>query len=234
MLVSRACPLREQADAARMIPVDERNPGILMETVAAGAFRALMNSIRGWGELMPVSGYRTREEQADIYESTRLERGEDFTRRFVALPDCSEHQTGLAVDMALIKPDIDEIAPDFGHDGICGAFRREAARFGFVERYPKGKEAVTGIGYEPWHFRYVGTPHAEIMRDGGLVLEEYLQMLREHRHGCAPLVCTHGRRRYEISFLPADPGGAPEFKAPGSLYVLSGDNMNGLVITAWS
>ena len=58
--------------------------------------------------------------------------------------------------------------PDFPYDGICGAFRRTAAAYGFIERYQRGKEALTGIAPEPWHFRYVGTPHALLMDANGL------------------------------------------------------------------
>ena len=97
------------------------------------------------------------------------------TRKFVAYPGCSEHQTGLAIDLGANLPEIDFICPEFPDTGIFGKFREKAADFGFIERYPKGKEAVTGIGAEPWHFRYVGVPHAAVMKAGGLVLEEYAE-----------------------------------------------------------
>ena len=63
------------------------------------------------------------------------------------------------------------IAP---YEGICQRFRELAPLYGFIERYPANKEAVTGIAHEPWHFRYVGRPHAQRMTDLGLTLEEYL------------------------------------------------------------
>ena len=91
----------------------------------------------------------------------------------MALPGCSEHQTGLAIDLGLRGPEVDFLCPDFPYTGPCGDFRRLAADYGFVERYPAGKEPITGIAHEPWHFRYVGVPHAERMAAMGLVLEEY-------------------------------------------------------------
>ncbi len=115
------------------------------------------------------------EEQTQIYEDSLRENGGEFTKKFVALPGCSEHQTGLAIDLGLCKEEIDFICPDFPYEGICQKFRQMAPDYGFVERYPAGKEKVTGIGHEPWHFRYVGRPHARIMTDRGLVLEEYLE-----------------------------------------------------------
>lgn len=77
----------------------------------------------------------------------------------------SEHQTGLAIDLAENKEQIDFICPHFPYTGICGEFRAAAPRFGFIERYVSGKEQITGIGAEPWHFRYVGYPHSVIMAE---------------------------------------------------------------------
>lgn len=83
-------------------------------------------------------------------------------------------RTGLAIDLGENVPELDFIRPSFPDTGICGTFRARAAEFGFILRYPKGKEAVTGIGWEPWHFRYVGVPFAREIADRGLTLEEYL------------------------------------------------------------
>ena len=91
------------------------------------------------------------------------ESGLAFTHKYVAYPGCSEHQTGLAIDLGKAAGHIDFIRPAFPYDGTCGAFRRAAAAYGFIERYQKGKESLTGIAREPWHFRYVGLPHAAIM-----------------------------------------------------------------------
>lgn len=122
---------------------------------------------------MPVSGWRSQQEQQRIWDDSMAEHGETFTRQYVALPGCSEHQTGLAIDLGKAAGYIDFIRPAFPYDGVCGRFRRLAARYGFIERYQRGKEEVTGISAEPWHFRYVGAPHAQLMETNGLCLEEY-------------------------------------------------------------
>ena len=72
---------------------------------------------------------------------------------------------------------MDFICPEFPYDGICGHFRALAPDYGFILRYTKEKEAITGISEEPWHFRYVGVPHARIITDRGLCLEEYWEEL---------------------------------------------------------
>ena len=147
---------------------------ILLERRAAQALDSLMAAIGGWKEIVPVSGWRALEEQQAIWEDTLQRRGEAFTRQYVAVPGCSEHQTGLAIDLGRAAREIDFIRPDFPEEGACGRFRRLAPRYGFIQRYHREKESLTGIACEPWHYRYVGTPHALLMEREGLCLEEYL------------------------------------------------------------
>ena len=123
---------------------------------------------------------------------------------------------------------MDFIRPDFPDEGPCGAFRRLAARYGFILRYRREKEAVTGIGEEPWHFRYVGAPHAALMEEHGLCLEEYGDFLRA---GPQRRVLSNGRR-VEVSWL-ACPGESVEAELPEGICQLSGDNGEGFILTAW-
>lgn len=157
-----------------LIPVREDHPDILLEREAVCALSCILERLDGWKFIVPVSGWRSLEEQLAIYQESLRENGPEFTARFVAMPGHSEHQTGLAIDLGLRQPDIDFIRPAFPYEGICQKFRELAPAFGFIERYPAGKEHITGIAHEPWHFRYVGTPHSEIMTFKGLTLEEYL------------------------------------------------------------
>lgn len=157
-----------------LTPVLPAFPRILLEREAAHALSRLMEKLGGWGNILPVSGWRSFDEQEKIYLDSLRDNGREFTRQFVALPGHSEHQTGLAIDLGLRGESVDFIRPDFPYDGICQRFRELAPAYGFIERYPAGKEGVTGIAHEPWHFRYVGAPHAESMARQGLCLEEYL------------------------------------------------------------
>lgn len=157
-----------------LTPVLPAFPRILLEREAAHALSRLMEKLGGWGNILPVSGWRSFDEQEKIYLDSLRDNGREFTRQFVALPGHSEHQTGLAIDLGLQGEDMDFIRPSFPYEGICQRFRELAPAYGFIERYPAGKEGVTGIAHEPWHFRYVGAPHAESMARQGLCLEEYL------------------------------------------------------------
>lgn len=157
-----------------LTPVLPAFPRILLEREATHALSRLMEKLGGWVNILPVSGWRSFTDQRKIYLDSLRDNGREFTRQFVALPGHSEHQTGLAIDLGLQGEDMDFIRPSFPYEGICQYFRELAPAYGFIERYPAGKEGVTGIAHEPWHFRYVGAPHAESMARQGLCLEEYL------------------------------------------------------------
>ena len=112
---------------------------ILYERTAAGALKNLIHEIGGAGQIVPVSAWRSMAEQQKIWDDSLAENGLEFTQNYVAVPGHSEHQTGLAIDLALNKPEIDFIRPDFPYEGICQTFRQRAAAHGFVERYQEGK-----------------------------------------------------------------------------------------------
>lgn len=151
---------------------------VLLEREAAAALNKLMERIDGWKYIVPVSGYRSFAEQQRIWDDTIVESGLEYTRKYVAVPGHSEHQTGLAIDLGIKKDNIDFICPDFPYEGICQTFRELAADYGFIERYPEGKENITHIGHEPWHFRYVGVENAKEIARKNITLEEYVEWIR--------------------------------------------------------
>lgn len=163
-----------------MEPAMGCQPQIQIKRKAAEALQELLKNIHCHDEILPVSGFRTQQEQEQIWNDTVEESGLSFTKKFVAVPGHSEHQTGLAIDLAENKEPVDFICPSFPYTGIYQRFRKHAPCFGFIERYPSGKENITGIGAEPWHFRYVGYPHSVIMTENEMTLEEYIQFLREN------------------------------------------------------
>ena len=90
--------------------------------------------------------------------------------RYVATPGCSEHHTGLAFDITVA-------GQSFASTKQCAWLQEHCWEYGFILRYTEEKESITGIAAEAWHFRYVGQPHALIMRDNGWCLEEYIDSL---------------------------------------------------------
>src|SRR5690606_29333728 len=97
------------------------------------------------------------------------------TLRYSAYPGTSEHQTGLAMDVS--TPNIDNALEAGLGDRVEGIWLRgHCAEFGFIIRYPQGKESITGYAYEPWHLRYVGVDIATTVMSEGITLEEYFDI----------------------------------------------------------
>ena len=118
------------------------------------------------------SGYRSVEHQQRVFDNSINKNGLEHTKKYVATPGYSEHHTGLALDICLKQNDkfiIEHNLPDDFKDFL----KENGYKFGFIIRYPKGKEEITGYNYEPWHIRYVGSI-AEYIYKNNLTLEEYL------------------------------------------------------------
>ncbi len=148
MLVNKGNTIDENFNAKLL---DYNGQGLLMNTCIVSDYKKLSSSIKDkFNEnLFVMSSYRTAEEQQELFE----EKGES-----VAEPvGCSEHQTGLALDVyvqnfsgsAFIKSDVGQFV------------NSECWKYGFIIRYPLKKSKVTDIDYEPWHIRFVGFPHSE-------------------------------------------------------------------------
>lgn len=232
ILVNAQHPYHEDAEPHMHISVNQTEHTVLLECHTVRMLSRLMDEIHGWSEISAVSGWRSLEEQCEIYTQSLQDNGEEFTQKFVARPGCSEHQTGLAIDLGIKKDDIDFICPDFPYTGICQTFREKAAQFGFIERYPHGKEQITGIAQEPWHFRYVGTPHAEIMSNLNFSLEEYHEFLKRYPYGRQHYLYSSQGARFSISYLEAQKARGTRFKIDDhTLFWVSGNNVDGFIIT---
>ena len=126
-----------------------------------------------------ANAYRTKTEQERIFNQTvddYINNGNspnaavEKAKYTAALPGYSEHETGLAIDFSF-NGNADKQAD------MWNWLSNNAYKYGFILRYPEGKENITGYSYEPWHFRYVGKQHARAIYEQGLVLEEYLNTL---------------------------------------------------------
>ncbi|OBZ17325.1 D-alanyl-D-alanine carboxypeptidase family protein [Bacillus sp. FJAT-26390] len=214
--------------------IRELHDGMLLEKTCLQQLTALLAASKAMEEIVVVSTYRTEEEQEDIYATSLVENGPDYTACYVALPNQSEHQTGLAVDVGKYSSDVDFIAPSFPDHGACQTFKQLAADYGFIQRYKEGKESITKISCEPWHFRYVGYPHSSLMEEHGLCLEEYIAFVKSYAYSGKHLMFNNGSLQVEIYYVPADEG--PTTTVPivkCDLYRLSGNNSDGFIITAF-
>jgi len=124
------------------------------------------------------STYRTVKRQQEIWDEFEKEKGLDYAKKYVAVPGTSEHHTGLALDVKIVKDgkiieDNDEMTAE---KETFDKVHQKLAKYGFILRYPIGKEDVTGYGAEVWHFRYIDNPEiAQEIMDKGITFEEYLK-----------------------------------------------------------
>lgn len=119
--------------------------------------------------------YRSLESQENLFLKFMNEYGIDYAEEIVAMPGTSEHHTGQAIDIVIKKNNKWIIENDdlLKEEKIFDRIHKSLKYFGFILRYPKGKEEITGYPYEPWHIRYIGEKDA--MEIGNLTLEEYLE-----------------------------------------------------------
>ena len=148
----------------------------LVEEKAYRAFLQLRQALLEQGiQIELIAAHRTVERQKEIVTRFLGLYGEEYTKKYVAKPGCSEHHTGLALDVSIMVDGYLEHKGKklFAYEERYQPIHAMLPQFGFVLRYPKPKEAVTGIGYEPWHFRYLDDPElAARLTEQGLCMEE--------------------------------------------------------------
>ena len=173
------------------------------------------------------TGYRSRERQQELYDEDLELTGESFSER-VSKPGCSEHQSGFCVDLSLVGGE------DYDGTGDYAWINEHCYEYGFVLRYESGKTPLTEVKAEPWHYRYVGAPHAYYMTANGLCLEEYMMELKKYPYEGEHLSVTNfDGTVYEIYYVPADTEyDSTMVPVPGKLqYTVSGNNEDGFIVT---
>lgn len=151
----------------------------LMREEAASALENMFSGAKNDGiELAAVSGYRSYGRQETLFNAEVNKVGEEKALQAVARPGSSEHQTGLTMDISS-KTNNFNLNEQFGttKEGVWLA--HNAHKYGFILRYPRGKEGITGYMYEPWHFRYVGIKAATEIYENDWTLEEYFENVRK-------------------------------------------------------
>ncbi|MGF9660551.1 M15 family metallopeptidase [Arthrobacter crystallopoietes] len=154
-----------------------RIQGQSLRAEAADAYKKFASAAKKAGvSIVPVSGYRSYNQQASLYNNYVLQYGQETADTLAARPGYSEHQTGLAMDIGNPGGTC-ALEPCFANTPAGKWAAEHADDYGFITRYPKGAEATTGYTYEPWHLRYVGTSLVADMNDGGfLTLEDFFRL----------------------------------------------------------
>lgn len=176
ILVNKNAPLKAGYVPSNLVCTDipfdgeAQDPKRLLQMEAASAVRRLFS--RAWKDgmaLYGVSGYRSYARQAELFSKS--------SNGFVAPPGASEHQTGLALDVSCTSLHM-ELSQEFDITKEGKWLASHAPLYGFILRYPKEKEGITGYPYEPWHIRYVTRPLSSYLSLTGQTLEEYYRLLR--------------------------------------------------------
>lgn len=142
------------------------NPGV--DATAEAALKQLQQAASSAGYSIPLlSGFRSYSRQQTLYNNYVARDGQALADTYSARPGYSEHQSGLAFDVG-------QLDNNYGETAAGKWLAENAHNYGFIIRYLKGKESITGYQYEPWHIRYVGITHATNIYNQGITLEEYL------------------------------------------------------------
>ena len=193
--------------------IEYNDTGVLMNRCITDAYAELSKAVREKFDtkLYVSSSYRTAKEQADII----IEVGPETATEVGA----SEHQTGLALDVYVAY-----YSGDGFIDCDAGKYVNESCTdYGFIIRYPKDKVDITGIRFEPWHIRYVGKPHSQIIGQNGVALEEYIE---SYEVGAFYAVGDYVISRQKLEGVIRVPDGATSV-------TVSPDNMGNVFITAY-
>ncbi len=195
--------------------------------LASNAITALNNMMdafydkTGLSDVMVISAYRTKEYQDEIYNSGTSDIAGGY----------SEFHTGLSFDMGVFPED--ESSYYYLPEGEHAWISENCGNYGYILRYPEGKEDLTGMDSKSYQFRYVGIPHAIYMNENNMCLEEYIEFIKSYTYDSEHLaVAGPDNKRYEIYYVPSSESGNTEVHVPSDKkYEISGNNVDGFIVT---
>lgn len=183
----------------------------------------------GHQDMIVISGYRTTQQQQELYDADLAETGEQTSTR-VALPGHSEHESGYALDFSLYT---DGVQYDYDGTGEYAWINENCAHYGYILRYAEDKQETTGIQAEPWHYRYVGQPHATYMMENNVCLEEYLTLLKNYTADEPLSITNWDGEIYQVYYVATDTSTDSTYVMvpPDAKYTISGNNSDGFIVT---
>ncbi len=217
----------------------------LIDTEVINYFNGFMRDLydkTGDTCILVNSTYRDLESQRKIYDDYVASSGEEYASKYVSNPGYSEHHTGLSLDLTIRYSDgSGQIMQNYENLDTLNAI---CADHGFVQRYGENKYEYTRINTEPWHYRYVGVPHARIMTDLDLCLEEYVEYVKDYTvYGEVLLVTEDGQvtpidartlpdAGHIVYYVHEAAEGDTEIPIPEGKaeYKVSGNNVDGFIV----
>lgn len=177
ILINKRNGLDKDYVPSNLVEVDSKyKKGIKLEENVYHHWLALKDRISKEGYTIEIeSGYRSYDYQDKLLQELTVIKGEEYAKKIAAIPGYSEHQTGLALDYCLFRGKRFIIEHEMDKYAECFFTNKIASEYGFILRYPKGKEDITGYQYEPWHLRYVGKDLAIHLYKKNITLDEYFE-----------------------------------------------------------
>lgn len=145
---------------------------MLRKEASAALSELFENAMKNNFKFIAVSGYRSYSRQVYLFNNYAKNHGEEEANRFSARPGQSEHQTGLTMDVSIESLNF-KLVEELGETPEGKWLAENAHKYGFIIRYPKGTEHITGYQYEPWHIRYLGKDLAAKVYESNLTYDEY-------------------------------------------------------------
>ena len=177
LLVNKTNGLSKDYIPVDLIDIDSKyKSGIKLNKTVYENFLKMQNDALKLGYYIDImSGYRDYLYQKKIYDNLVYEKGLNYVISRVAKPGCSEHQTGLAIDVCVYRGNKCYIEDEITDFIEINWLHKNCYKYGFILRYPFGKEDITKYSYEPWHLRYVGNASFDIY-NMNITLEDYLNI----------------------------------------------------------
>lgn len=174
MIVNKFYYLEKDYYYGELVKMDndyDNQNGNMLNSVAYEAFKELVDQaeIEGY-QIRNNSAYRSYDTQNNLYNSYKNSGGLAYADKWSARAGLSEHQTGLALDVGVQTK---YATGKFEYSREFTWMKENSYKYGFILRYPKGKEYITGYNYEPWHYRYVGVEAATYIYENDITYEEY-------------------------------------------------------------
>lgn len=227
--------IREESKADYYTVLDK---DVKVRKDAATALNSMIKAFSeetGHKDIQVDSGYRSVTEQQELYDSAD-------DQSVVAKPGFSDYHTGYSVDLNVVDEEGNSL--DFDGTGDYEWFAKNCYKYGYIVRFPEGKTEQTGLDYRPWHFRYVGVPHAYYMAQNNLCLEEYIDKLKTYNYNDSHLEFENfDGKKYEIYYYPKDAVNSADAETPEldftmlavpseRDYTVTGNNIDGYIVTS--
>ena len=211
-----------------------RDRSVMLQPQAITSFNLMMAAFRaatGKRDIMIYNGYVSYETQESNYEAAVDKCGEEEASLYAPKPGGYDAHTGLLAELRVYNQS-DKSYSTFDGTGDHSWIVNNAYRYGFVLRYPTGKELTTGVNGAANKYRYVGMPHSQLMYNNSLTLEEYHITVKNYRYDTAHWSCESDGIVYDVYYVPAGEGSTTDVPVPiGASYSLSGNNVDGFIVT---